>query len=453
MTHALHPWTRTLVALCAAFALFQFAQHRPILLAPAISAALAVAALATLATGWRRAGGERVALCVLLVAVTIGAMVTAASTSFLQFWGPATSVVSLVLAFAGIASALVPGRWGMAAFTVLLITFAVVVLGHVAQATTVIDVQALLENGIDAALAGNSPYAITIPNPYSAAESEQYFGPGVVENGRVLFGYPYLPAPLVLDVPAHLLGDVRWAHVAAVLAAGVLAWRLASDRIGRAAAVLIVVNPLTANVLISYWIEPVMVFLLSLTVWGMTRGGRGTAVAIGLLFASKQFAVSWIPALWSVARSSGWRTVGAAAAVGALVVGAFVLWDPGAFVHSAIDFHLQQPFRRESMSLLPGLDDWLGPLPAWVLAAAPLAGLVASLIVAVRARPGPTAFALGVGLSLLVTVLLSKQAHMNYYYLAGAALLLAVITWPRDDPMPEGDDQMREPSSQGSRGV
>lgn len=65
----------------------------------------------------------------------------------------------------------------------------------------------------------------------------------------------------------------------------------------------------------------------------------------------------------------------------------------------------------------------------------PLAGLAISIVVAVRTRPGPTAFALGVGLSLLVTVLLSKQAHLNYYYPVGIALMFAVITWQRDGPI------------------
>jgi hypothetical protein len=119
------------------------------------------------------------------------------------------------------------------------------------------------------------------------------------------------------------------------------------------------------------------------------------------------------------------------------VVGAVLLWDPEAFVHSVIGFHLAQPFRVDAISLLPGLQARFGDIPGWMLDVAPVLGAAVSLLVVLRTKAGPTAFAMGCGLSLLVTMLFAKQAFMNYYELAGSALLLAVITWDHDDPIPD----------------
>lgn len=429
-------WVRTMTAICAVFSLLQYVAWEPALVAPSIMMVLALVTTLAVVQGWRGTHTLPIGHWLVVVAALAGAGTLVAKSEFLRQSRPALVLGLLVFVVAALMAALAQKRAAGLAFAVLLLAYTVVALGDLSTIDVVIDVQALLEDGIDAALAGNSPYGITVPNLYNEVDTQRFYGPGVVENGRVMFGYPYLPAPLLLDIPAHLMGDVRWMHLLAIVGAGAVAWHLTSDGFGRACAVLVVVNPLSTTVLMAYWVEPVLVLLLAFSVWGMARGHRWTALALGLFFASKQYAVSYIPALWSVARSSGWRTVWAAVAVGGVVVGAFVVWDPAAFVHSTIEFHLKQPFRPESMSLLPGLDNQFGPLPEWLLAISPLVGLVVSLVIALRTKPGATAFALGVGLSLLVTVLLSKQAHLNYFFPVGVALLLAVITWDRDNPLP-----------------
>ncbi|MBM4397734.1 MAG: hypothetical protein FJ087_18850 [Deltaproteobacteria bacterium] len=54
-----------------------------------------------------------------------------------------------------------------------------------------IDVWVWHRDGIAAMLAGASPYGITIPNIYGADTA--FYGPGLVDGGRVLAGYPYPP--------------------------------------------------------------------------------------------------------------------------------------------------------------------------------------------------------------------------------------------------------------------
>lgn len=453
------PLPRAAAAVLAGACTLQFGPVQPVLLVPLLLLAVAVACLFPLLTQrvrvWARSG-----FVLTFVATVAGVGVMSGAALAVDFGVPAWAAVLLALVMLVSAATAVwagPAR-ARTGLVVLLVAFAALTVLTVLRAEIVIDVEEFLRGGIDALLHGTSPYAITIPSPYDAAGTQAFYGPGVVVDGVVQYGFPYLPTGLLLDVPAYVLGDPRWMHLAAVLVTTALAWRLATDRIGRAVALLLVCGGTASTVVLCSWVEPLMGLLLALTVLAMRSSRAWVAVPLGLLFASKQYAVSYAPALLTVARSRGWRTVWLAAAVGALVVVPFVVWDPRAFVRSAVEFQLVQPFRSDAVSLLPGLSQLLGGLPGWVLEVSPFVGLVVSALVAWRTRPGPTAFALGVGLSLLVTVLTSKVGFMNYYSFIAAALVLATVTWTTDDPVathdPGEDDsgQTREPSSQGSRG-
>lgn len=446
------PLARSAAAVLAGACTLQYAPVAPVLLVPVLLLVLAVACLLPLLT--RRVGVWSGPGVVLTFVATVGVVgIVSGAGLAIVFGVPARAAVPLALVMLVSAAAAV---WGGPArartgLVVLLVAFAALTATYVVRADVAIDVQAFLRGGIGAMLHGTSPYAITIPNPYDAAGTRAFYGPGVVEDGVVQYGFPYLPAGLLLDVPAYLLGDPRWMHLAGVLVTTALAWRLATDRVGRAVALLLVCGGTASTVVLCSWVEPLMVLLLALTVLAMQGSRTWVALPLGLLFASKQYAVSYAPALVTVARAHGWRTVWLAAGVGAVVLVPFVVWDPQAFVRSAVEFQLVQPFRDDAVSLLPGLSRLLGGLPGWALQVSPVLGLVVSALVAWRTRPGATAFALGVGLSLLVTVLTSKVGFMNYYSFIGAAFTFAVVTWTTDDPT-AGRDQTREPSSQGSRG-
>ena len=226
-------------------------------------------------------------------------------------------------------------------------------------------------------------------------------------------------------------------HVLALLVTAAVGLRLASDSLGRVAAVALLLNPLSVVVAVTHWIEPLMMMLLGLTVWAMhERRFYWIGVPLGLFFASKQFTIVCVPLLWTVVGSAGRRAAWTAVAVGITVVVPFLIWDPAAFIHSAVTFHLEQPFRTDAISLPNAWREQIGPVAPWVPSLSLIVGSVVGALVAWRAKPGPTTLALGVGLSLLITVLLSKQAAANYFILAGTALLLAGISWPSDDPMP-----------------
>ncbi|KRE94589.1 hypothetical protein ASG76_09215 [Nocardioides sp. Soil774] len=360
---------------------------------------------------------------------------------------PLVAASASVTVVAGARVVLGSGPPGCVTLGLLAAGCAILLWGVIAGWDQPIDVKLFVRGGLDALAHGQSPYAITISDVYEPGESARFYGPGVVQDGRVVVGYPYLPAVLLLDLPAHLLADAVWMHAAGVALALVLGWQVAIDRLGRVAIVVLALSPATPFLIANYWIEAVMVGIFALAWWSMHRHhGSLLAASLGLFFASKQYSVVFVPALWPILRSVGARVVLGAVAVGLIVVTPFVVLNPDAFVRSAVEFQLIQPFREDAVSLLPFVQSVAGEIPSPLTTVSLLVGLVASALVAARAKPGPTAFALCVGLGLLATVVIAKQAFLNYYAMIGAVLLLAGVGWPADDP-----SQTREPSSQGSR--
>ncbi len=421
---------------------------------PALSGAIAVTLTVLVLAICVSLGRDRAFLDprVLLWLTVLGVLTGAVGvTAMLVDQGASVPVVATVVAIVMVTATravLLRSRPTAGLLLVLGVLQVGLVSAAIVTASGVIDVGLFLDGGLDALAHGQSPYAITIENPYPPDLTEIYYGPGVVQDGRVMYGFPYLPATLLLDLPVHLVADVSWMHLMVVAAATGLAWRMTTDHLGRAAVLMLALSPATSYVILGYWVETLMVGLLTLCVWGLLRGKRwATVLGLGLLFSSKQYALFFLPALWPVLRRAGWRVLLGAAALGAVVVGAFVLMDPHAFFRSVVELQFKQPFRDDAISLLPGLRAAFGDFPRWALAASPFAGLVVSAFVALRTTPGPTSFSLCVGLGLLTSVLFSKFGFVNYYMFIGSALLLAGVTWPADDPR-----QTREPSSQGSRG-
>ncbi len=294
------------------------------------------------------------------------------------------------------------------------------------------DVPVFLHDAVIGLLQGHNPYSMTIPNVYRSPYTELFYGPGVVVDGRVTYGFPYMPVSLVAAIPGQLMGDVRYSQLGATLVTAVVLRRLASDPIGRAAAVLGVASVAAIAILAGAWTEPTMVAILACLVLALERR-RGTFIAVflGLFLVSKQYVVVVIPIIWLVRQSLTRRLMFIAIGVATAVTLPFFLVDPAAFWKAIVEFQLVQPFRSDSISLLVASVNTFGWPPPWTYGVLPLAGGgLTALVLAFRAPRTPAAFAAGVGLSLLVTILLSKQAFMNYYFLVSGAFLIAAVAWP-----------------------
>jgi hypothetical protein len=293
-----------------------------------------------------------------------------------------------------------------------------------------IDVYVFLTDGARALLHGTNPYAIDFPNIYRPEETAQYYGPGVVQNGRLAFGFPYPPLPLLAAIPGYLLGDVRLSSAIAVaVVGGWLLWRSRSTG-GRRAAVLLMCLPGMPTLLARAWVEPVVVALLAVVVLAARRERWVVAaVALGLLFVSKQYFLVALPCLWLLRPFATRGRVLAFAGAGAVVTLPFVAWGPGAWWSSVVTLQFQQPFRPDSTSIVAELADVFGWAdPTWAGPVSLIVGFAVAVALARTLRPGVAEFSLALGLCLVATFLLSKQSFLNYYLVCAGALVLAAWT-------------------------
>ncbi|WP_457252477.1 hypothetical protein [Pedococcus sp. P5_B7] len=321
----------------------------------------------------------------------------------------------------------------------------------VAQDEPHIDVHIFLTDGAHALLHGTNPYSIDFPNIYSPRDTALVYGPGIVQEGRLAFGFPYPPLVLLTALPGYLLGDVRFSSIIAVTAVGGwLLWRSRSTS-GRRAAVLLLCLPGLPSLYAGAWVEPVVVALLTVVVLAGTRGRwMVAAVALGLLLVSKQYFLVALPCLWLLRPYATRARVLACVGAGAAVTLPFIAWGPAAWWSSVVALQFQQPFRPDSTSIVAELAEVFGWTdPTWAGPVSLVMGCAVAVVLAKTLRPGVATFSLALGLCLGVTFLLSKQAFLNYYLVCAGALLLAA--WSRAEDVVPAPPETGMPPAHGER--
>jgi hypothetical protein len=291
-----------------------------------------------------------------------------------------------------------------------------------------IDVLMFQEDACAALVRGINPWSITFADPFPAELSPKYYGTGISVDGVLQFGYPYMPITLLMALPGHVLGDVRYAGLAAAVLAAALIGFARIDRAGKAPAALFAFSPIAPLVMAMGWNEPYVV-LLGAGVFGcIHRAPRLLPYAVGLFLVGKQYmpalaplALLLLPRPWTIANVAPfvWRGLAAAAAVTL----PFVLWDPPAFWNSALTLQLRHPFRPDALSFMA----WASPADpgAWIWV--PFAALGLAMAGCLLAAPHRRLdFFTSTGLALLVFFSVNRQAFANYYSLACGLLWLGV---------------------------
>ncbi|HEY8653939.1 MAG TPA: hypothetical protein VIL87_12765, partial [Dermatophilaceae bacterium] len=291
---------------------------------------------------------------------------------------------------------LFPLRW---AFPMFLVAHTAMTIVLIRSSQPHIDVHVFLHDGAIAVLHGHNPYAMTFPDIYPSQLSDLLYGPGVVMDGRITYGFPYLPVSLLVAIPGQLLGDVRYSQLIAMIVTALVLRRLASDQVGRAAAVLGVASVSAIPVLNGAWTEPTIVALLACLVLALERRRYSfVAVFLGLFVVSKQYVVIAIPIIWLIHQWLTRRVILISVGVAAVATLPFFLIDPAAFWKTIVQYQLIQPFRADSVSLLVSSVNTFSWPPPWTYGALPLlGGGLTALAVALRAPRTPAAFAAGVG--------------------------------------------------------
>jgi hypothetical protein len=344
--------------------------------------------------------------------------------------------VALGLAVAAVlvGSALFERPWlGRAQFPLLLLVF--LCLGRwfiIAKPVPFIDVHLFQRDAIAALLQGNNPYALRYPSIYFPfwGDNSPFYGEGLSVNGQLQFGYPYMPLSLLLALPGQvLLGDYRYAHLAAMAAAAAFIAYARPGPVGVAAASLLLFTPRSFFVLQQGWTEPFVLLGLAAVVFFALRWPRPLPWILGLTLAVKQYtlfmalaALQVFPRPLQFDRALG-RFLLKAAGVGAAVTVPFLLWGPGDFWHDVVVLQFLQPFRHDALSYLAWSAQRGAPWPTALGFAAALGGVALGLW---RQPRTPAGFAATCALAYLGFFAFNKQAFCNYYYFTLGALLLVV---------------------------
>jgi hypothetical protein len=313
----------------------------------------------------------------------------------------------------------------------------------------VTDVHVMHQMACDALLHGVNPHAITFPDVYHFKPGQaSTYPPGILVDGRLQTGFPYPPLNIVLSTPAQWAGEVRYAHLGAILlsavfvafapparktAAAALARGLRRSRPAYGPAVMLLFMPTVFYQVRGAWTEPFALVCGCATVFFAT-GGRmiaAAAAALGLFLVSKQFVLLTLPAAWllvprgatpAATFRAALKYAAIAVAAGTIVTLPFILWDVRAFFHSmtALFFGM---LRHDSISYAPLIERATGWRPTLILPA--LSTLPAALLVLWRGSRDAAGFAASAALILLCAFVMSTQAFANYYFLAGGMLCAA----------------------------
>ncbi|HVT88283.1 MAG TPA: hypothetical protein VHD56_05490 [Tepidisphaeraceae bacterium] len=286
-----------------------------------------------------------------------------------------------------------------------------------------IDVFFIQTEAADSLSHGQNPYAMTFKDIYGA--NAPYYAPGMIKDGRVQYGYPYMPLSLMVGSVSHwLFGDPRYAYLISIIATAIMIAMIRPDSLGMLMATLFLFTPSSFHIIQTSWVEPLSAMLLIATVLSAIRWPRLMPIAFGLLLASKQYLLAGIGLAPMFGRRDKWSVAGVATLTASIVTLPLVLWDIKAFLHSAVALHMTMPYRPDSLSLVAwwgfGQKGWAPPF--WLSFAALGAAMTWSYL---RIRKGTFGFLLSFAFCFFTFIILSKQAFLNYYYLIVAAACAA----------------------------
>ena len=364
------------------------------------------------------------------------AIVVSAFLYMLWATHPHTVVPSVVFAAAlvlagGCAAVALAGRAGYARWALVLLAAGVisVALWRIAGPPPPIDVWHWHREALSALFDGRNPYAISMPNIY---DHDRYYGPGLVSGTQVLTGYQYPPLSLALAVPGHVFGDYRYGLLAAWATFAFLLKRFNDGQTAAFAVTLWVLCPVAVLLVEMGWTDLLVVLALATTVVAAHRRSRWTFVALGVLFAVKQYTIVLAPLVWLLPSDNAarWRPglmlIAKAGVIAALTYLPFVVWDADALVRSVVTFHRLQPFRADSLSLAGWLSG--GAQLSWPDTAPFIAAGAAAGVALWRQTPSIPGFCVAVAFVLMSFFATSKQAFINYYAVVFAALLLSLAS-------------------------
>jgi hypothetical protein len=349
-------------------------------------------------------------------------------------WMPFLAAVGTAAVLAGSVSFAGP-RWARIGTALVAVCFLAAGLWVLrASPRPAIDVFVFQQQSSDALLHGRNPYTLTFPNIYGHSP---FYGPELTDGRTLFFGFPYPPLSLFLATLGFAAtGDHRAAQLFAFVVAAACLVALRPDRLGALAAAALLFTPRGLFVLEQGWTEPFGVALLGLVLVAAVHAPRLLWVALGALFAWKQYTVVLLPlTVLLLPRPFSWRgwarLVVPALLLALAVTLPLALWDVRGFWRSVVWLQTVQPFRADALSFPSGLMA-LGYTPPAVVPTLLVLTTLAVAILLFWAPRTPQGFALATTLVLGVFFAFNKQSFCNYWFLVlGAAALAVAAATPK----------------------
>jgi hypothetical protein len=293
-----------------------------------------------------------------------------------------------------------------------------------------IDVFMFQRDAAQAFAKGINPYSITFPDIIGTT----WYGEGISVDGRLQFGYPYMPLTLLLALPGELLaGDYRYSLLGAIVLSAAMIAYVRPGTVSFAAAAMLLLVPRSFYILERGWSDPFVVLMLCASVFCAVRLPRVIPWLLGLYFVSKQYVpVAAGAALLLIGQPFSWRAAGSlatkAAVAACTVTLPLVLWDLPAFWNSAVTLQFRQVYRWDSLNFVAWWMQENRVLPRAALLLPIIAVIVGTVAVLRRCERSAAGFAAGTALVLFLFFAFNKQAFGNYYYVVIAAMSCAVAT-------------------------
>ena len=295
-----------------------------------------------------------------------------------------------------------------------------------------IDVFVFQQMSGEALLHGSNPYTLTPPNIYGHM---QYYGKELVgANGNLTIGNPYPPLSIYFATLGYLAGgDIRYSYLLAIVLSGVLIAFLQPGRESKLAAYIFLFTPRVFYLVEQSWTEPIVVLLLTATVYCAIHYPRWLPFILGLLFASKQYLLFLIPlTLLLIPPKSAWRnwvwTYGGMIGVAIAMTAPLALWNIPAFMWNVGEAQWYQIFRMDALSYLALYARVFNQIPSQLIGFVALA--IAFLLVWLFTPRTPMGFAAGMAWCLGIFFAFSKQAFCNYYFLVIGAICCTLASLP-----------------------
>lgn len=187
-------------------------------------------------------------------------------------------------------------------------------------------------------------------NPYANTYTPMY-------KGTIPDYYAYLPGTLFLTTPfVFLLNDPRYAHIMADLLVVLLLFKLVKSKDRYIYPLLFLYNPGALIILEASWTEPIILALITLTVYlNFKKRVILTAIIFGFSIATKQYVLLLIPIFTNLMKMK-LRFILLSLVTAAVVILPFYLMDPAEFKHDVIDVIASEPPRPWTLVFVSILD-------------------------------------------------------------------------------------------------